>query len=124
MSGLAAPVDLLGILQTALTGDQALNEAPPLVIVALANIYVEGDAEYWVDACIKWSADYLELAPCITIPRDGDGASRLPLRRSMQCEDMCTMSTGTGRRCMACAADTMWPSRAGAECGFGPTMHV
>ena len=53
VSGLAAPVDLLGILQTALTGDQALNEAPPLVIVALANIYVEGDAEYWVDACIK-----------------------------------------------------------------------
>ena len=65
---------LLGILQTVLTGDQALNEAPPLVIVALANIYVEGDAEYWMDACIKWSANHLDLALCITIPRDAEMA--------------------------------------------------
>ena len=41
VSGRAAPVDILGILLTTFTGDYALSNAPPLLIVRLDNIYTE-----------------------------------------------------------------------------------
>ena len=43
VSGRAAAVDILGVLRATLSEDQALHEAPPLIIVSMANIYTEGE---------------------------------------------------------------------------------
>ena len=48
-----APVDIIGLLKRALAGEQALAEAPPLVIVGLPNVYIEDGVEHWVDARLE-----------------------------------------------------------------------
>ena len=69
-----APVDIIGLLKRALAGEQALAEAPPLVIVGLPNVYIEDGVEHWVDARATWSSDAVNLAPCTSIATGEDGA--------------------------------------------------
>ena len=60
----ATPVDMQNLLVVALTGERALRRAPLLLAVRVENIYVEGDAEFFVDARADWTQVTLNLTPC------------------------------------------------------------
>jgi hypothetical protein len=57
----AAPVSMASMLIASLTGEQALQEAPPALIVRVENIYEQNDEYFFIDALVSWDATRLEL---------------------------------------------------------------
>ena len=72
VSGLEAPVDILGLILTSLSDGFALIHAAPLLIMRLENIYDDGDGEYFVDARGHWPQGDIDLSPCL---RGDDGVA-------------------------------------------------
>ena len=57
----AAPVSIACLLQTSLTGDQAIKESVPSLVVRVENIYVRGEEYFAVDARADWASFPIEL---------------------------------------------------------------
>ena len=65
VDGSVVAVDVVRHVKETLTGEQALTEAPPLLIVRVSNGDADGGGEYRAGASASWPADKVDLAQCI-----------------------------------------------------------
>ena len=65
VSARAAPVDMPNLIRVSLTGDSALQEAPPLLAIQIANVYNLSDSDWWVDARADWPSELIDLSACV-----------------------------------------------------------
>ena len=99
MSRQTAPVDILAVLQTYLTGERALRETPPLLVLSMANMYNEGNEDFWVDCRVYWSSLEVDLRGCMVAPGTRQRAPLLhPLGSSAACSMRSSMQAAGRRR--------------------------
>jgi hypothetical protein len=108
VSARAAPVDIQGLLVQTLTGDKALGQAPPLLLLRVENIYNVGGEDFYVDARASWPSAPIDLAACM-LHADGSSEGRS--------EALCSTCGAMGRRNMGCVEGTTWPTCNGAVSG-------
>ena len=70
VSARAAPVDMPNLIRVSLTGDSALQEAPPLLAIQIAKVYNLSDSDWWVDARADWPSELIDLSACVASPHD------------------------------------------------------
>ena len=70
VSARAAPVDMPNLIRVSLTGDSALQEAPPLLAIQIAKVYNLSDSDWWVDARADWPSELIDLSACVAAPHD------------------------------------------------------
>ena len=78
VDGRVVAVDIVRHVREAFTGEQALTEAPPLLIVRVSNGDADGGAEYRAGASASWPADKVDLARCIRPVSKEGGVPMVP----------------------------------------------
>ena len=57
----AGPISIANMLVGALTGDQAMQEAPPALVIRVENVYEQGEEYFAIDAQADWELGELEF---------------------------------------------------------------